>query len=157
VRSLHQLVDVATGAAPWPGRTGPTVAVDPGAPGPPGTEGTAPDLADVRGQQVGRRDLEVAAAGGHHLLMVGPPGSGMTMLAERLPGILAPLEPEQALEVSRVHSAAGIALPGVGLIRRPPFRAPHHGTSAASLVGGARCRCDRAGSAWPIRVSANVS
>lgn len=96
----------------------------------------APDLADVKGQRVGRRAVEVAAAGGHHLLLVGPPGSGKTMLAERLPGLLPPLSWDEALEVRRVHSAAGASLSATGLARRPPFRAPHHGASAVSLVGG---------------------
>lgn len=95
-----------------------------------------PDLSEVRGQQVGRRAVEVAAAGGHHLLFVGPPGSGKTMLAERLPGLLPPLRRRQAIEVSQVHSAAGLELPAGGLLRRPPFRAPHHGASAVSLIGG---------------------
>jgi magnesium chelatase family protein len=95
-----------------------------------------PDLADVRGQPVARLALEVAAAGGHHLLLVGPPGAGKTMLAERLPGLLPSLDPEQALEVSRIHSAAGLPLPPGVLVRRPPFRAPHHSASAVSLLGG---------------------
>ncbi|HET6964366.1 MAG TPA: YifB family Mg chelatase-like AAA ATPase [Acidimicrobiales bacterium] len=100
-------------------------------PDPPG-----PDLADVRGQPLGRLAVEVAAAGGHHLLMVGPPGAGKTMLAERLPGLLPPLEPDEALEVTRIHSAAGLQLPPAVLVRRPPFRAPHHSASPVSLVGG---------------------
>ena len=96
----------------------------------------APDLADVRGQPLARRALELAAVGGHNLLMVGPPGIGKTMLARRLPGLLPPLDDETALEVTRVHSAAGVLRPGSGAIRRPPFRAPHHGASAPALVGG---------------------
>lgn len=95
-----------------------------------------PDLAEVRGQPLGRLAVEVAAAGGHHLLMVGPPGAGKTMLAERLPGLLPALDADQALEVTRIHSAAGLPLPQGSLIRRPPFRSPHHGASAVSLVGG---------------------
>jgi magnesium chelatase family protein len=78
----------------------------------------------------------VAAAGGHHLLLVGPPGAGKTMLARRLPGLLPDLGRAEALEATRVHSAAGLALPPGGLVRRPPLRAPHHGASAVSLIGG---------------------
>lgn len=94
------------------------------------------DLAEVKGQRVGRRAVEVAAAGGHHLLFVGPPGSGKTMLARRVVGLLPRLGRDQALEVARIHSAAGGRLPSSGLVRDPPFRAPHHGASAVSLVGG---------------------
>ncbi len=93
----------------------------------------AEDLADVRGQHAARRALEVAAAGGHHLLLTGPPGSGKTLLAHRLAGILPPLTHEESLEVTRVWSAAGLT---TGLVRRRPFRAPHHGISLAGLTGG---------------------
>jgi magnesium chelatase family protein len=103
---------------------------------PPATFGSGPDLAEVRGQPLARLALEVAAAGGHHLLMVGPPGAGKTMLAERLPGLLPPLSPEESLEVTRIHSAAGLDLPAGALVVRPPFRAPHHSASLVSLVGG---------------------
>ena len=95
-----------------------------------------PDLAEVRGQPLARRALELAAVGGHNMLMIGPPGVGKTMLARRLPGLLPELDDETALEVTRVHSAAGVLRPGAGAIRRPPFRAPHHGASAPALVGG---------------------
>ena len=94
------------------------------------------DLSDVRGQRLARRALEVAAAGGHHLLMVGPPGSGKSMLANCLPGLLPPLDRSTALEVTRIHSVAGLPLPPTGLIERPPFRAPHHGTSPVAMIGG---------------------
>jgi magnesium chelatase family protein len=91
------------------------------------------DLADVRGQPTARRALEVAAAGAHHLLLAGPPGSGKTMLAQRLAGILPPMSHEEALDVTRVWSAAGLSQ---GLVRTRPFRAPHHGISLAGLTGG---------------------
>jgi magnesium chelatase family protein len=91
------------------------------------------DLAEVRGQAAARRALEIAAAGGHHLLLSGPPGAGKTMLARRLPGILPPMELDEALEVTRVFSAAGVAS---GLVARRPFRAPHHAISFAGLTGG---------------------
>ena len=96
-----------------------------------------PDLAEVKGQAHARRALEVAAAGGHHLLMVGPPGCGKTMLARRLPGILPPLSLDEAVEVTCVYSAAGL-LRDPGLVRRRPFRAPHHTISGVGLVGGGR-------------------
>jgi magnesium chelatase family protein len=96
----------------------------------------APDLADVCGQEMARRALEIAAAGGHHLYLVGAPGAGKTMLAERLPGLLPPLDVPEALEVTAVHSVAG-ALPTMGaLIRRPPLQSPHHTSSMTALVGG---------------------
>ncbi len=95
-----------------------------------------PDLADVRGQEAARTALEVAAAGGHHLLMLGPPGAGKTMLAERLPGILPDLDDAEAVRVTAVHSLAGAFDPADGLMRRPPFEAPHHTASSAAIVGG---------------------
>ena len=125
--TLAELVRALRGQASWP---------VPPASAAPVTGGPGPDLCEVRGQALGRRALEVAAAGHHHMLLIGPPGAGKTMLAERLPGLLATLTPEQALTVTRIHSAAGRALPEGALLACPPFRAPHHQSTAVSLVGG---------------------
>jgi magnesium chelatase family protein len=108
---------------------------------PPGTAPVADplevaDLADVVGQDLGRRAIEIAAAGAHHLLLLGPPGVGKTMLAERLPGILPPLEHHEALEVTGIHSVAGRLRAGAPFVGHPPFCAPHHSTTLAAVVGG---------------------
>ena len=97
--------------------------------------GAALDLKDIKGQETAKRALEIAAAGGHNLLMIGPPGAGKSMLAQRLPGLLPPLTPAEALEVSMIHSVAG-QLEGGRLLRQRPFRDPHHSASLPALVGG---------------------
>ena len=124
--TLRGLVDLVTGRwAPPPASAGDAPAREPA---------SWPDLADVHGQLDARRALEIAAAGGHNLLMIGPPGAGKTMLARRLPGILPPPTFEEALEITRVHSVAGISDGRLADAR--PFRAPHHTISPSGLVGG---------------------
>ncbi|MGO4728686.1 MULTISPECIES: YifB family Mg chelatase-like AAA ATPase [unclassified Inquilinus] len=98
-------------------------------------DGPGPDLREVKGQETAKRALEIAAAGNHNLLMIGPPGSGKSMLAARLPDLLPPLSPAEALEVSMIHSVAGL-LEGGRLMRRRPFRDPHHSASLPALIGG---------------------
>lgn len=127
VSNLTELVLALRGDAPWPDPQIDSTPVDPP---------VLPDLADVRGQTMARLALEVAAAGGHHLLFVGPPGSGKTMLAQRLPGLLPPLDTATSLETTMVYSAIGANLPPTGLISTPPLCAPHHSSSMVSLVGG---------------------
>jgi magnesium chelatase family protein len=95
-------------------------------------------MADVRGQLAARRGVEVAAAGGHNILLIGSPGIGKSMLAERLPGILPPMTHREKLETTMVHSASGLQPPGAGLVEERPFRAPHHTVSVAGMIGGGR-------------------
>ena len=102
---------------------------------PPAPVTNYPDLRDIKGQETAKRALEIAAAGGHNLLMMGPPGAGKSMLAQRLPGLLPPLSPAEALEVSMIHSLSR-TLPMEGLMRERPFRDPHHSASLAALIGG---------------------
>jgi magnesium chelatase family protein len=132
VHHLGEVVAYFRGEIPAPGYE-PLEEID--------TEPASPDLADLRGQERARRALEIAAVGSHNVLLMGPPGTGKTMLARRLPGILPPLTRPEALEVTRIHSVAGVLPPGRALLSIPPFRAPHHGASAlARALDRARCR-----------------
>ncbi len=115
----------------FPGEIGPGDAHDAG-----DGSGDTPDLGDVAGQPLARRALEICAAGGHNLWMLGPPGTGKTMLAERLPTLLPALERDQALEVTAIHSIAGVLPRDRPLLVRPPFVAPHHTATVASVIGG---------------------
>jgi magnesium chelatase family protein len=126
-RTLIECIHHFTGRAILPPATPGEVAIDPG----------ARDLRDVKGQERAKRALEIAAAGRHHLLMVGAPGSGKSMLAARMPGILPPLSAGEALETSMIHSLAGLLDEG-GISRARPFRTPHHTSSMAAIVGGGR-------------------
>jgi len=127
VRTLRELAECLVGSAPWPDL--PQVAVT-------HQSTPLPDLADVRGQDAARLGLELSAAGGHHLLLVGPPGSGKTMLAQRLPGLLPPLDERTSLAATLVRSAAGEQPSGHGLVTAPPIRMPHHSASTISIIGG---------------------
>lgn len=125
--NLAELVACLRGTHPWPDPVDnyDDLVVDP-----------VPDLADVRGQPVARLALEVAAAGGHHVLFSGSPGSGKTMLASRLPGLMPPLDATTAIDATMIRSAAGVELPSGGLVSTAPFRAPHHSSSLVALIGG---------------------
>lgn len=135
VRAAATLADVVALHGGDLGPIDPVEAVS-AAPSPMAQARVHADLADVVGQDEARRALEVAAAGGHHLFLVGPPGAGKTMLASRLPGLLPDLTDEESVEVSAVHSVAGHFDARAGLTRRPPFEAPHHTASCAAVVGG---------------------
>lgn len=127
VKSLHQAIQHFNGAAP----------VAPAEPGEISGDVGGADLKDVKGQERAKRALEIAAAGRHHVLMTGPPGSGKSMLAARMPGILPPLTPSEALETSMIHSLSGLISDG-GISRTRPFRDPHHTASMAAIIGGGR-------------------
>ncbi len=127
VGSLRELLDALAGRSRLP----PVIRAP--SPEPPPI---VDDMSEVRGQAAARRALEIAAAGNHNLLMIGPPGAGKTMLARRLPGVLPPLSPDEALEVSAIHSVAGVLPAGIAIARIRPFRAPHHTVSEVGLVGG---------------------
>jgi len=135
VEAVRALNDLAAFRASMPPiRSSPALSAPPALPAP--SAHAVPDLADVRGQLLARRALEVAAAGGHNVLLVGPPGAGKTMMAKRVAGILPPLTFEEALEVTAVHSVVGLLGAGGALLVERPFRAPHHTISNAALVGG---------------------
>jgi magnesium chelatase family protein len=129
-RTLDDAIRAVDAPTRWPDTTIPAWRHGPARP--------TPDISEVKGQPQAKRALEIAAAGGHHVLLGGPPGSGKTMLARRLPGLLPPLELDEALDATTIHSIAGLLRPGHPLVSERPFRAPHHTISDVALVGGGR-------------------